>query len=388
MKYPRGFYSFGKNIGIKNKTPDFAVIYSSAVCNAAAVFTKNNYPGAPVIVGKEHIKNGKLQAIVINSKNANVATGEEGIKNAKETCLVLGESLGIEAENILPSSTGVIGVRLPLEKIVGACKSAREDLKEGNLEEVAAAIMTTDTKIKIASKTIQVGDREGMIYGMAKGAGMIEPNMATMLCYILTDFSIKNDKFNNFYYQMLKKSVDKSFNCISIDSDTSTSDTVVLMSNGLAGEIEENIFQEALDAICIELAKKVAADGEGATKLIQVDIVEARDEIQARKIGKSVINSPLVKTAIYGADPNWGRLIMAIGKVFDEPISYASLSVQIGSIDVKDATVETLTAITEYLKSTNEVKIKISLQQGNYEMSFWGCDLTEGYVKENAYYTS
>ena len=383
MEYPSGFYSFGKNIGIKNNTPDFAVIYADCVCNSAAVFTKNNFPGAPVIVGKEHIRDGKLQAIVINSKNSNVATGEEGVQDARETCRVLGKSLGVLPENILPSSTGVIGVRLPIDKILNACKTAKEDLREGNLRQVAEAIMTTDTKIKISSKKITVAGKEGMIYGMAKGAGMIEPNMATMLSYILTDFLPEGD-----LYSILKHSVDKSFNCISIDTDTSTSDTVVLMCSGHAGKIKTDVFQAALDEICIDLAKKIASDGEGATKLIQVDIFEASSDSQATKIGKSIVNSPLVKTAIYGADPNWGRLIMAIGKVFDEPVSYENLSVEIGGISVKGADADRLKKISEYLKKEHDILISVRLGCGSVKKSFWGCDLTEGYVRENAYYTT
>ncbi|MCE9502105.1 MAG: bifunctional glutamate N-acetyltransferase/amino-acid acetyltransferase ArgJ, partial [Leptospira sp.] len=296
MKCPKGFYSFGKNIGIKDTTKDFAVIYSDVICHSTAVFTRNNFPGAPVIVGREHIANQKLQAIVINSKNSNVATGQTGVKDSRDICKAIASSLGIEAENVLPSSTGVIGVPLPMEKILTACNSAKENLKEGNLEEVAEAIMTTDTRKKISVRKISFDGKEGILFGIAKGAGMIEPNMATMLCYILTDLKVKSGNLNS----ILKNSVNKSFNCMSIDSDTSTSDTVLLMCSGLAGEVEEVPFQDALDEICIDLTKQIARDGEGATKLIQVDIVSARDDLQATKIGKSIINSPLVKTAIYG----------------------------------------------------------------------------------------
>jgi glutamate N-acetyltransferase/amino-acid N-acetyltransferase len=382
--YPLGFYSFGKNIGIKDSTLDFSVIYSEILCDATAVFTRNNFPGSPVIVGKEHIQNGKLQAIVINSKNSNVATGQKGIDNARKTCEVLADNLGILTEDILPSSTGVIGVPLPVEKILSACKSAKESLKPGNLEEVAVAIMTTDKKKKISSRTVEVNGVKGIIYGIAKGAGMIEPNMATMLCYILTDLKPANGNL----YDILKSSVDKSFNCMSIDSDTSTSDTVVLMCNGLAGTVPISNFQNALDEICIDLTKQIAADGEGATKLIELDILKARDEAQAHKIGKSVINSPLVKTAIYGGDPNWGRFVMAIGKVFDEKISFDNLAIYIGGISVKGADSDTLKKLSLYLKNNSLVQISIHLGAGNSSKRFWGCDFTEGYIQENAYYTT
>ena len=382
--YPLGFYSFGKNIGIKDATLDFSVIYSDVICDATAVFTQNNFPGSPVIIGREHIRDGKLQAIVINSKNSNVATGQKGIDDARKTCEVLAQNLGIRTEDILPSSTGVIGVPLPIEKILTACNSAKESLKIGNLEEVAQAIMTTDTKRKISFREIEVGGVKGTIYGMAKGAGMIEPNMATMLSYILSDLKPENGNL----YDILKSSVDKSFNCMSIDTDTSTSDTVVLMCNRKAGFIPDSIFQKALDEICIDLTKQIASDGEGATKLIELDIFEAKNEMQAHKIGKSVINSPLVKTAIYGGDPNWGRFVMAIGKVFDEKIPFENLQIFIGGISVKGANKDTLKKLSDYLKTNSLISISIHLGSGNSSKRFWGCDFTEGYIQENAYYTT
>jgi glutamate N-acetyltransferase/amino-acid N-acetyltransferase len=208
--------------------------------------------------------------------------------------------------------------------------------------------------------------------------------MATMLSYILTD--LKPDTGD--LYDILKSSVDKSFNCMSIDTDTSTSDTVVLMCNGKAGVVPVSLFQEALNEICIDLTKQIASDGEGATKLIELDILEARDESQAHKIGKSVINSPLVKTAIYGGDPNWGRFVMAIGKVFDEKLSFENLQIFIGGISVKGANPDTLKKLSQYLKNNSIVQISIHLGAGNTSKRFWGCDFTEGYIQENAYYTT
>ncbi len=380
MKQPSGFLSFGRNIGIKDQSLDFAVVYSQVLCLSTAVFTKNNYPGAPVLVGKEHIQEGKLQAIVVNSKNSNVATGEEGVWVAKETCKILAENLGIQPKHVLPSSTGVIGVPLPKEKIFAACSTAKEYLKENNLEEFAQAILTTDTQKKISYRTYQ----DGVIFGVAKGAGMIEPNMATMLCYIFSDLLPETKDL----YPFLKNAVDISFNCLSIDSDTSTSDTVALLCNGIKGKIPNSIFQELLNEICIDLTKMIARDGEGATKLIELEIQNARDISQARKIGKSIINSPLVKTAIYGGDPNWGRFVMAVGKVFDEKIPYNDLSIQLGNLEVKNANQEVKEKLANYLKSNQEIQIFVNLNQGNVKMKFWGCDLTEGYVKENAFYTT
>lgn len=385
MTMPKGFSSFGINIGIKDNTKDFGVIYSEVPCKATAVFTKNNFPGAPVIVGKEHIQSGFLQSIVINSKNSNVATGEKGIQNSRDICKTIGQSLGISEKLVLPSSTGVIGVPLKMEVILPACKKAKELLKPGNLEEVAEAIMTTDTRKKISYRKIKTKSGDGVIYGIAKGAGMIEPNMATMLCYILSDVALPE---NTNLYSILKSSVDQSFNCLTIDSDTSTSDTVALLCNGLAGEASVEDFSNALLEICTDLTKLIAIDGEGATKLIELTITGAKNEIQARKIGKSILNSPLVKTAIYGGDPNWGRLVMAVGKVFDEPISFEGLEIYFGSLPVKEANPETLKKLSEYLKNNTEISLNVVLNVGATSMKFWGCDLTEKYIEENAYYTT
>ncbi|AAS71815.1 glutamate N-acetyltransferase amino acid acetyltransferase [Leptospira interrogans serovar Copenhageni str. Fiocruz L1-130] len=385
MHMPKGFLSFGINIGIKDDTKDFGVIYSEIPCKATAVFTKNNFPGAPVIVGKEHVRSGVLQAIVINSKNSNVATGEKGIQNSREICKIIGESLDIKETLVLPSSTGVIGVPLKMEIILPACKKAKSLLKPGNLEEVAEAIMTTDTRKKISSRNIKTKSGQGTIYGIAKGAGMIEPNMATMLCYILSDVSLPE---GTDLYSILKSSVDQSFNCLTIDSDTSTSDTVALLCNGLSGESSVQDFSKALTEICIDLTKLIATDGEGATKLIELTISGAKSEAQARKIGKSILNSPLVKTAIYGGDPNWGRLIMAVGKVFDEPIPFEGLQIYFGTLPVKEANPETLKKLSEYLKNNTEISLNVVLNVGTISMKFWGCDFTEKYIEENAYYTT
>ena len=381
---PVGFLSLGKNIGIKDNTKDFAIIFSTQPCRAAAVFTQNNFPGAPIIVGREHIQDGILQAIVINSKNSNVATGESGLKNAYEICKTLGANLGIDPKNILPSSTGVIGVPLPIDKILNACNTAKDELKEGHLEIVAESILTTDSRKKISVRTVEKEGKVGIIYGMAKGAGMIEPNMATMLCYILTDMKINTINLQG----MLNRVVDNTFNCLTIDSDTSTSDTVVLMSSEKSIHVEESEFENLLEEVSRDLTRQIARDGEGATKLIEVCISGARDKSQAKKIGKSILNSPLVKTAIYGGDPNWGRFVMAIGKVFDEKIPYDSLSFKLGGIEVKNADELTKVKMSNYLKENSEIRLDVELGQGNYSKIFWGCDLTEGYIKENAYYTT
>lgn len=384
-QYPLGFSACAMNIGIKDDSLDFGVVYSEVDCQATAVFTKNNFPGAPILVGREHIRDGKLRAIVVNSKNANVATGEQGLRDSMAICREIAKALAIEEEDVLPSSTGVIGLPLPMEKILPACQTVKEKLQPGHLEDFAQAILTTDSKIKTSCCEIATTKGTGMIYGVAKGAGMIEPNMATMLVYLFTDVDLGEANL----YRVLKDSVDKSFHCITIDSDTSTSDTVVLMCSGLQGRPKQKgDFSRALDDICINLAKQVVADGEGVSKVIELDILQARDSSQANKIGKSILNSPLIKTAIHGGDPNWGRFVMAIGKVFDEPIPYDTLSLTIGGLEVKEADEPTRNQLAEYLKQNSEIKIEVSLSCGNYSGRYWGCNLSEGYITENAYYTT
>jgi glutamate N-acetyltransferase/amino-acid N-acetyltransferase len=394
MDYPPlrsvcGFSWLGINLGIKDESLDFGVIASECECSAAGVFTRNNLPGAPVIVGRENIENGRLQAIVVNSKIANVATGKVGIEDAKNMCLWTGEALKISPELVLPSSTGVIGQRLPIKKIHDGCKSITEQLGSSteHIEKFARAIMTTDTHPKWSS--CRVGN--ATILGVAKGAGMIEPNMATMLSYFVTDAKLSSEELR----AILDRVVNKSFNRISIDSDTSTSDTVVILANGLAGRIDNEEFEATLTKSAMQLAKEIARDGEGATKLIELTVSGAESQQMALKIAKSIINSPLVKTAIHGADPNWGRFVMAVGKVFEYPVPLADLSIhfkkgsQVLSVNAEslDADEVNLNEISKLLKN-QEVFIEVIVGSGNFSETVWGCDLTKGYIEENAFYTT
>ncbi|MFI5399886.1 MAG: bifunctional glutamate N-acetyltransferase/amino-acid acetyltransferase ArgJ [SAR324 cluster bacterium] len=383
----RGFRFLGRNIGIGDHTLDFAVACADRPCAAAGVFTRNNFPGAPVIVGREHLASGRLQALVINSKNANAATGSRGVNDARRTCRALGEALGVDERLVLPSSTGVIGVALPVEKIERACREAAGQLASGiePLLLFARAIMTTDTRPKAVS--VKVGN--ATLTAVAKGAGMIEPNLATMLAYFFTDAELHPVALK----ALLSDAVERSFNRMSVDTDTSTSDTVVVLANGLAGKVDAKAFAAALTEAAIYLAREIARDGEGATKLIELSVTEAPSQPAALACAKSVINSPLVKTAIYGADPNWGRFVMAIGKVFAYPVPLAGLSITFGAgadaltITADSQPPETLRRISEYLRYP-EVHIRIGLGAGSASETVWGCDLTEGYVKENAFYTS
>jgi glutamate N-acetyltransferase/amino-acid N-acetyltransferase len=380
--HPQGFLSLAKNVGIKDSTLDLTVIYSTVRARAAAMFTRNRFPGAPVIIGKKHIANGYAQALVINSKNANVAMGKQGIDNAIETCRIAGEELGISPYDVLPFSTGVIGRPLPMVKIRMGLRGIRTELKPDNLKVAAEAIMTTDSYPKYISA--KAGN--AIIAGIAKGAGMIEPNMATMLVYLMTDAELPRAVLR----PMLRRVVDQTFNCMSIDTDTSTSDTVVLMANGLAGKVKLAQFEKGLLQVCEYLTKEIARNGEGVTKLITVDVSGAKNGAQAKRVAKSVVNSPLVKTAVYGCDPNWGRVIMAIGKTFDPAVDPGKVTINFGGTNVfkKGAPVDCdLEALRKYLGQP-EVTIGVSLGIGKTGARVWGCDLTEGYIKENAYYTT
>ena len=380
--HPEGFLSLAKNVGIKDGTLDLTVIYSTVRARAAAMFTRNRFPGAPVIVGRKHIATGFAQALVINSKNANVAMGKLGIDNAIETCRIVGKELGVDSYDVLPFSTGVIGRPIPMDKIRAGLRGIKSELKPDNLKLAAEAIMTTDMYPKYVS--VKVGN--AIIAGIAKGAGMIEPNMATMLVYLMTDAELPKTALR----PMLRRVVDRTFNCMSIDTDTSTSDTVVLMANGLAGKVKLGQFEKGLLEVCEYLTKEIARSGEGATKLIAVDVARAKTQLQARRVAKLIVNSPLVKTVVYGCDPNWGRVIMAVGKSFDASIEPAKVTIRFGATNVfkKGSPVDcNLDALRKYLGQP-EVSIGVELGIGKASARVWGCDLTEGYIKENAYYTT
>lgn len=380
---PKGFYTCVKNLGIKDETLDFTVIMSSTVANAAAMFTQSKFCGAPIPIGKENVANGKLQCFVINSKNANVATGEEGIRNVQEIVDLVAQELAIAPENILPSSTGVIGHQLPMDKIKNGIINLKEQLVEGGLEKSAQAIMTTDTYPKC--KICKVGN--ATLVGIAKGSGMIEPNMATMLSYFVTDAEIPAATLQTIF----KEAVNHSFNMVSVDTDTSTSDTVAIMANGLAGKVDIKQFTEALNNMSIDLAKEIARDGEGATKLVEVTVNASSSFAQAKKVAKSIVNSPLVKTAIFGKDANWGRIAMAIGKCEDEvDLNPENISIYFGETLIyqgKPIDTVDLSVIQEYLENS-EIQIKVSLGLGKEEATVWGCDLSYDYVKINGSYTT
>ena len=377
---PKGFKALGKAIGIKKSgKADFAVIFSEVLADAAAVYTSNKVKGAPLIVTKNHLKDGKAQAIIINGGISNVCTGEKGIKDAEETAKLAAEEIGIDSNNVLVASTGLIGAFLPMGRITKGIKGIKNEL--GISPDAATAIMTTD-KVK---KEIAVKVDNFTIGAIAKGSGMIHPNMATMLCFITTDAKIPSKKLAAF----LKNSVDKSFNMINVDMDQSTSDMAVIMANGLAGKADEKKFQNALDHVCIELAKKIAKDGEGATKLVEVEVKNAATEADAKKIAKSVVSSNLVKCAIFGNDPNWGRIMCAIGNS-GAKFSEDKIDICFDNKIIVNKGVGTDFNFGEIKKimGKEELKIIIDLNDGEENATAYGCDMSYEYVKTNALYTT
>jgi glutamate N-acetyltransferase/amino-acid N-acetyltransferase len=376
-----GFSSAGTHIGIKSTDKDFAVLFSDTVCTTAAVYTSNQIQGAPLLLTKQHLANNNAQAIVVNSGIANVATGEQGVKNAAQTAELLAAELNIKVDDVIVASTGVIGPQLPMEKIAAGITGIKAQL--GTNEDFAEAIWTTDTR----KKEICVSAHGFTIAGCAKGSGMISPNMATMLSFIATDAAIAEQELS----EVLQACVGTSFNMMSVDMDTSTSDMVVVMANGRV-PAETQQFREVLEYVCQELAKMVARDGEGATKLIVSEARGAYSQADARKVARSIVTSNLVKTAIYGNDPNWGRLIMALGNSGAEKIDQAAIQIWINQNLIVDAGAaapdydsEKLSAI---LAANEVVTITIDLHQGTENATAYGCDMSEEYVKINAEYTT
>src|SRR5688572_13909504 len=379
--FPRGFRCASRKVGLKPKAKDLAVFASEVDANAAAVFTRNHFPGAPVIVGREIMQHGRLRAVVVNSKVSNVATGQLGIDKARRMAAAAATELGTAPERVLVSSTGVIGVPLPIEIIERGLQGIAADLQSDPLVG-AEGIMTTDRHPKALST--RVGD--ATITWVAKGSGMIEPNMATMLVYIFTDASIDAVMLD----RMLRAAVDVSFNMLSVDTDTSTSDTCAILANGLAGRVDQRLFADALTAGCIRMTEILARDGEGAMRMIRASVRGALNDHEAKRVAKSLVNSPLVKTMVAGADPNVGRLLMAVGKCFDCTIRPSSTDAWINGhavvaggqrLDFEDTVVrQTLSA--------EVVDLDVSLGVGNGEARAYGCDLTAGYVEENASYYS
>ncbi len=390
---PKGFKATGIHCGLKHKKKDLALLVSDVPASVAGVFTTNAIQGAPLIVTKEVVQStGKMQAIIINSGIANSCTGKQGIIDAYTMQEKTAEKLGISPKLVGVASTGVIGEMMKMEPLLAGIQKLHPiDELEGAIG-FAQAIMTTDTVTKNTSYKTTIDDKEVIIAGTAKGSGMIEPNMATMLGFITTDANIES----NYLQAALKSITDKTFNSITVDGDTSTNDMVIVMANGLA---ENNTltpehpdwenFIQTLHAVSQDLAKMIAKDGEGATKLIEVEVEGAATDAEARMIAKTVVGSPLVKTAIFGSDANWGRIIAAVG-YSGAQLDPNAITIKIGGAKVVENGEPIPFSEEElfnYLKQ-HEVKINVVLNQGNGQGLAWGCDLTYDYVQINATYRS
>jgi glutamate N-acetyltransferase/amino-acid N-acetyltransferase len=387
-----GFSFSGIPSGIKKSgANDLALIYSEDIAITAGVFTTNKIKAAPVRLAIKRISSQKGQAIIINSGNANACTGVKGYNDAKEMARITASTLAIPAPLVYVSSTGVIGRPLPMGKVKKAIPHLVKKLSPFDVNKVASAIMTTDTFPKIHSKKILIGMKTGSIVGIAKGAGMICPNMATMLCFICTDIAVKPDALHS----ALREAVRISFNRISIDNDMSTNDTVIVMANGILGNRSISkgspAYKKFVNALCdatYDLAKMIVKDGEGATKVIEISVNGARTETDAEKVARAVANSMLVKTAIYGKDPNWGRIIAAIGYSGAEVIEN-KIDIYLNDVKlVRKGSGTNKEEMARNLLSNKNIEVSINLGAGGKSAKILTCDLSEKYIKINAHYTT
>jgi glutamate N-acetyltransferase/amino-acid N-acetyltransferase len=387
---PKGFLFSTVEAAIKKPGwKDLALIYSEVEANIAGTFTTNKIKAAPVKLDMKKIRSGRGQAIIVNSGNANACTGEKGMKDAVETVRLVAQGLHIKPSLVYVCSTGVIGTPMPMERIRPRIPVLIDDLGNSSIEEVAEAIMTTDTFPKIVKKKIRIASRTGNIAGICKGAGMIWPHMATMLCFIMTDVAVSQRTLD----KVLNDAVENSFNRITVDGDMSTNDTALIMANGIIGnaEITEKsesypVFKNALCEVTRELSRLIVKGGEGASKFIEIEVKGARSIIEAEKAAFAVANSKLVKTAIYGSDANWGRIMTALG--------YSGIKVKEGKVDIYLGKVKIANKglSTGRDKEANEVlkrkdiKIVIDLHLGRSSAQVLTCDLTEEYIRVNAAY--
>ncbi|MDR3609061.1 MAG: bifunctional glutamate N-acetyltransferase/amino-acid acetyltransferase ArgJ [Ignavibacteriaceae bacterium] len=386
----QGFKAAGIHCGLKKKKPDLALIYSEVPCNAAGTFTLNKVKAAPILISQKIIqKKNQVRAILVNSGNANACTGEQGHKDAIEIQEHCAKILELKPNEVLVSSTGVIGQPIPVDKIIHGINEIKDSLTSSGGHDAAEAIMTTDLREKSFALKIKLTGGEVRIGGICKGSGMIMPNMATMLAFITTDANIEQALLQ----EMLLHAVNKTFNKITVDGDTSTNDMVILLANGLSGisvkkdSVDYNLFLKGLNLISEEMAKSIIVDGEGATKLIRVTVHNAKTSSDADTIAKSIANSPLVKTALNGADANWGRIISAAGKsgadfdplntmiYFDElPIMLAGYKIVIDEVKAAE------------ILNRDNFSISLDLNEGNFSSTWWTCDFSQEYIKINANY--
>lgn len=391
VTFPKGFKAAGVKAGIKKSgNLDLALIYTEKEAAVAGVFTKNAVAAAPVIVSREVVKGGKAHAIVANAGCANACTGETGIANARKMAAMAAAEVGCAPDEVLVGSTGIIGVNLPMDKLEAGIKAAAAELSEDGSKNAGNAIITTDTYSKAGSCEVEIGGKAVRFGVIAKGSGMIQPNMATMLCYITTDANISSQLMQ----KALSDIVEVSFNMISVDGDMSTNDTVLVLANGESGapEITEGSpeydkFYATLKEICQELSKRIAADGEGATKFLTINVSGTKTFEDAKTVAMSIAKSPLVKTAFFGEDPNWGRVICAVG--------YAGISmvpektvIKFGGIPVyaNGLGAEFKEEDIHKVMAEHDIVIDVEMGMGDAKATVWSCDFSYEYVKINGEY--
>ncbi|UCB43949.1 MAG: bifunctional glutamate N-acetyltransferase/amino-acid acetyltransferase ArgJ [Dehalococcoidales bacterium] len=390
---PQGFHAGATAAEIKQGSgdkQDLGILFSQEPCVTAGLFTTNRIKSAPVLLCQERLKKGRAVAVVVNSGCANASTGKQGLADAAEMATLTAKALGIDTEEVLVASTGVIGQRLPMERIRDGLNHV--SLSDNGGQDLARAMMTTDTVPKETAVAVSAEGLRFTIGGVAKGSGMIHPNLGTLLCFLTTDAAVEP----HFLQEALHRSADVSFNMVSIDGDTSPSDTLLLLANGMAGNPPissgsqaAELFQQALNRVCIHLAKAVARDGEGATKLLEVAVNGAASKADAALAARTIVSSPLWKAAVYGRDPNWGRVVAALGRSGAEVIEN-SLDLHIGDVLVLKCGIPQSydeAGVVRVLEK-DEVPVTLNLNLGTASATAWGCDLTEKYVTINSQYTT
>ncbi len=379
---PKGFQFAGVRCGLKNKRRDLGLIVSDRLCSVAGVFTQNVVRAASVDHTRAAVQRGFLRALVVNSGNANCCTGEQGVRDVLKMTELVAEAVGVPDLEVAVAQTGVIGQLIDMTKVEHGVSEASVSLSEDPAP-FLEAILTTDLVEKFAYAA--VGDAS--VYAAGKGSGMVAPNMATMLGFIVTDLKVDAARLD----RALRAACDASFNCLTVDGDTSTNDMVLAFANGASDVVpSDEDLDLAMHEVCVSLAKQIARDGEGATKLIEVFVDDARDDAQAKRVAKAIVNSPLVKTAIHGADPNWGRVAMAVGKCWDDrDIDQDSVVIRFGDQEVFPRQVDHagLARLSDYMRG-DTVRIHVSLGVATGSFTVYGCDLGDGYVRINADYTT
>ena len=375
--------------GIKKPGRDDLVLIELApgTCTAA-VFTRNAFCAAPVQLAKQHLAQSTPRFLLINSGNANAGTGDKGLQAAIQCCEAIAGVAGCQASEVLPFSTGVIGQPLPVEKITRSISALHQGLQAANWDTAARAIMTTDTRPKLVSRQLEINGERVTLIGIAKGAGMIHPNMATMLAYVATDASLSDTQLQ----ASLHEAVGLSFNRISIDGDTSTNDALVLMATGQTSLLQDDdlvLFQRALNELCINLAKAIVRDGEGATKLITIEIEGAGTVKEAEQVAFAIAHSPLVKTAFFASDPNWGRILAAVGYAGLDQLNVNKVDIYLDDVCIvsRGGVAESYTEQQgQQVMAKPEITVRVSLNRGEYQVRVWTCDFSYDYVRINAEY--